>query len=66
MIRLHPQQPEWEVKQSGLLVSLPGEHFDPAFSPDGSHLAFTWISKPGGTRNLYVQAAGQETTIRLT
>ena len=47
----------------------PGEKTSPAFSPDGSRIAFAWKgdSVPGAKGyDLYVKAIGSETLLRLT
>jgi Tol biopolymer transport system component/DNA-binding winged helix-turn-helix (wHTH) protein len=52
-------------------TSYPGQETDPAISPDGSRIAFSWDE---GTTNrsgvpaydLYVKAGGSETVLRLT
>jgi Tol biopolymer transport system component/DNA-binding winged helix-turn-helix (wHTH) protein len=50
-------------------TALPGEATSPAFSPDGSRIAFAWNGDPkGGGKgfDLYVKAIGSETLLRLT
>src|SRR5262249_13341555 len=50
-------------------TSYPGVETAPAFSPDGSRIAFAWNGDAGAGRNgfdLYVKAIGSETLLRLT
>ncbi len=50
-------------------TALPGFANSPAFSPDGSRIAFAWNGDPApGTKgfDLYVKALGSETLLRLT
>jgi Tol biopolymer transport system component/DNA-binding winged helix-turn-helix (wHTH) protein len=50
-------------------TALPGQATAPAFSPDGSRIAFAWDGDPkGGSKgfDLYVKAIGSETLLRLT
>ena len=50
-------------------TALPGQATSPAFSPDGSRIAFAWNGDPkGGAKgfDLYVKAFGSETLLRLT
>jgi Tol biopolymer transport system component len=50
-------------------TALPGEVTSPAFSPDGSRIAFAWNADPasgGKGFDLYVKAIGSETMLRLT
>jgi Tol biopolymer transport system component len=50
-------------------TALAGQATSPAFSPDGSRIAFAWNGDPAtGTKgfDLYVKAIGSETLLRLT
>jgi Tol biopolymer transport system component/DNA-binding winged helix-turn-helix (wHTH) protein len=50
-------------------TSLPGVATNPAFSPDGSRIAFSWSGDPAeGSKgaDLYVKAIGSEELLRLT
>ena len=65
-----PQRPQ---EQGALTVipftAFPGVATSPAFSPDGSRIAFAWAGDPAlGTKgfDLYVKALGSETLLRLT
>ena len=68
--RLRAQPP---LEQANLIpvpfTALTGQATSPAFSPDGSRIAFAWNGGPkGGTSgfDLYVKALGSETLLRLT
>lgn len=48
-------------------TSSPGDKGYPAFSPDGSEVAFSWQGRGGsGHSNIYVQLVGTSTPLRLT
>jgi serine/threonine protein kinase len=48
------------------LTNFPGEETDPAFSPDGRSVAFSWDGETGNNRDIYVIAVGAQTPVRLT
>ena len=58
-----PLPQAWNVTQ---FTSYPGATNAPAFSPDGSRIAFGWDPKYGNDYNLYVKALGGEALLQLT
>jgi Tol biopolymer transport system component/DNA-binding winged helix-turn-helix (wHTH) protein len=69
--RWHPPQGrhEQEALTAVPFTALSGQETAPAFSPDGSRIAFAWNGDPApGTKgfDLYVKALGSETLLRLT
>jgi Tol biopolymer transport system component/DNA-binding winged helix-turn-helix (wHTH) protein len=48
------------------LTSLPGQYWDPVFSPDGRQIAFFWDGENRVKGDLYVQLVGGERPLRLT
>ncbi len=48
------------------LTTLPGSETDPALSPDGNQVAFSWDGETGDNFDIYVKLIGAETTLRLT
>jgi Tol biopolymer transport system component/DNA-binding winged helix-turn-helix (wHTH) protein len=64
--RSEPQSPPLAPRP---FTSLPGIETAPAFSPDGSRIAFAWKGDATSDEDgfdLYVKAIGSETTLRLT
>lgn len=47
-------------------TALPGSESGPAFSPDGKHVAFSWLSEEGSRQHLYVKTVATGSTVRLT
>ncbi len=68
--RLRPQPPREQANLTPVpFTALAGQATSPAFSPDGSRIAFAWNGDPeGGVKgfDLYVKAMGSETLLRLT
>jgi DNA-binding winged helix-turn-helix (wHTH) protein len=66
------RQTTWEPERSSVAVpftSLPGLAVAPAFSPDGSRIAFAWSSNTNPSApqfDLYVKALGGEEKLQLT
>jgi Tol biopolymer transport system component/DNA-binding winged helix-turn-helix (wHTH) protein len=67
---LQKQHPQEQAALTAVpFTALPGEAISPAFSPDGSRIAFAWNGDPaheGKGFDLYVKALGSETLLRLT
>jgi Tol biopolymer transport system component/DNA-binding winged helix-turn-helix (wHTH) protein len=65
-----PQRSEEQVALTAVpFTALPGRAISPAFSPDGSRIAFAWNGNPAHVDkgfDLYVKGLGSETLLRLT
>jgi Tol biopolymer transport system component/DNA-binding winged helix-turn-helix (wHTH) protein len=48
------------------LISLPGDEAMPAFSPDGSRIAFIWEALDRKQAGIYAAVVGSESIVRLT
>lgn len=48
------------------LTSLPGQEFQPAFSPDGNQIAFVWRKDKDSGSDIYIKLANDETSRQLT
>ena len=48
------------------LTTLEGNEFDPAVSPDGTRVAFSWDGAREGPTDLYLRMVGSEEMLRLT
>lgn len=48
------------------LTSYPGDEREPAVSPDGSTVAFSWSGAPGDNYDIYVVRPGAQEPLRLT
>ena len=67
---LRPRPPEQAVLTAVPFTALHGLAGNPAFSPDGSRIAFMWSPRPdtngANQADLYVKALGSETLLRMT
>jgi DNA-binding winged helix-turn-helix (wHTH) protein len=61
--KIEPTPQEWTLSQ---FTSYPGITTGPAFSPDGSRIAYGWDTKGANNFDLYVKALRGEAVLRLT
>ena len=54
------------VTRISKLTSFPGDEGEPAFSPDGRSVAFSWSGESGNNLDIYVMPWGSDTPARLT
>ncbi len=55
-----------EVESIASITNLPGNKLDPAYSPDGSAIAFSWRGPDGNSPGIYVLDANASMPRRLT
>ena len=48
------------------VTTFPGDEREPALSPDGRQVAFSWGGKTGDNRDIYVMLLGEQDPLRLT
>ena len=61
-----PAVPAFSKMRITQLTSLPGQYWDPVFSPDDRQIAFFWDGENRVKGDLYVQLVGGERPLRLT
>jgi Tol biopolymer transport system component len=54
------------VTRVSKLTSYPGDEREPAISPDGSYVAFSWSGVAGDNYDIYVVQTGDQQPLRLT
>ena len=64
-IRSQPDRAAPEM-QAVVVTSYPGQQREPALSPDGKQLAFSWNGEKGDNFDIYVKLVDAGTPIRLT
>jgi serine/threonine protein kinase len=59
-------QAEHPAMRTLYMTNFPGQKFNPAFSPDGKAIAFSWNGPQQNNFDIYVKPIDAETPIRLT
>jgi eukaryotic-like serine/threonine-protein kinase len=64
----NPARRTADVRQVRIIpfTSYEGSEIEPAFSPDGKQIAFTWTGEDGLNSDIYTKAIGSEKLLRLT
>ncbi|HLQ21854.1 MAG TPA: protein kinase, partial [Gemmatimonadales bacterium] len=67
-VRFGRTQPEAPLPPPRVVpfTSFPGSEIDPAFSPDGNQIAFSWDGEKGDNFDIYVKLIGAGAPLRLT
>jgi Tol biopolymer transport system component len=52
--------------KTGVLTSFPGDEIEPAFSPDGKHVAFTWTGENNENYNIWVRTLSELNPRQIT
>jgi Tol biopolymer transport system component len=55
-----------QVTRVSKLTSYPGDEREPAISPDGAYVAFSWSGEAGDNYDIYLLPIGSQTPLRLT
>ena len=48
------------------LTTLGGKEIQPTLSPDGSHVAFSWLAQTGGTFHIFVRPIASDSLLQIT
>lgn len=48
------------------LTTLGGKEIQPTLSPDGSHVAFSWLAQTGGTYHIFVRPIASDSLLQIT
>jgi len=64
--RAAPTQPALPPLRAVPFTTFPGQEDLPAFSPDGSQIAFVWNGEKEDNWDIYVKVVGTESVLRLT
>jgi len=65
IFNLFSSKPEQQLKTIPF-TSLSGGEYNPVFSPDGNHIAFSWNGENQDNYDIYVKSIGSESLLRLT